>query len=76
MCAFFHVKAQIDEKTFDTLKEIYLKFRREDSKTVSEDVIGLIVPGTPANTPRYMPAEVAWAVLNKLQPKHSQQQVG
>ena len=70
------MKSHIDEKTFDTFKEIYSKFRSEDSKQVSEDVIGLIVPGTPANTPRNLAAEVAWTVMTTLRPKHIQPKVG
>ena len=69
-------RAIITEKTFDTFKEIYSKFRNEDDNKVSEDVIGIIVPGSPWNTPRNRVAEVAWTVLNKLQPKHSQPKVG
>ena len=39
-------------------------------------MIGLIVPGTPANTPRNLAAEVAWTVLNTLRPKHCPPKVG
>ena len=69
-------RANLTEKPFDTFKAIYSRFRNEDEHKVSDDAIGLIVPSTPANTPRNLAAEGAWTMLTTLRPKHSQPKVG
>ena len=69
-------KCNLTEDMLVPFNEFYARFRNEDDQKMYEDVIGLIVPGNAANTPRNMAVEVAWGKLNKLQPKHLQPKIG
>ena len=69
-------KCNLDEATFETCTAMYYKFRNVNDNRESDDVVGMIIPGTPTTTPRNIPAEHAWSALNKLQPKHCTPKMG